>query len=152
MSTGTVYIDARLKDERGNVITMGRVLLGHNAIINPQDVGLSTVKAITFTAWDTLAASIIPGSAGSLAGKDYNRSNPRHITVMAGSIGSQNNLGRNTTAATGSGNYVRVRAFRIRETGTKTLVGTPTSRLYITYSRLGTHPGSVRASYWAVGR
>jgi len=144
MSTGTVYIDARLKDERGNVVTMGRVLLGHNAIINPQDVGLSTVKAITFTAWDTLAASIIPGSAGSMVGKNYDRSNPRHITVMAGSIGSQNNLGRNTTAATGSGNYVRVRALRLRS-GAQGSAGRAALSM-------GTHPGSVRASYWAVGR
>lgn len=142
MARGTVYVDARFKDETGNVLVAGRVLLGHNDIINTQDLGLSVIKAITFTPWDTLPGAIIPGSQGSLAGKDYTRSNPRFVTVISGSIGSLNSIGVATSPGTQQGNYVRFRALRIRESGTVT-----NSRAVI-----GTHPGSVRASYFAIGR
>ena len=142
MARGTIYVDASITDPKGNVMVAGRMMLGHNDVINPRDIGLSTIKAITFSAWDAQPELIIPGSAGSLTGKDYNRSNPRMVTIVSGSIGSLNSLGTGASPGTQGGNYVRFRALRIRESGTVTTLR----------SRIGTHPGSVRVSYWAVGR
>ena len=122
----------------------GRMKLGHNDIINPRDLGLSTIKAITFSAWDAQPELIVPGSAGSMVGKNYDRSNPRMVTVVSGSIGSLDSLGTGVSPGTQGGNYVRFRAMRLRSgaigTGPRAFVG------------IGTHPGSVRVSYWAVGR
>ena len=144
MARGTIYIDASLKDDAGNVLVAGRMLLGMNDVINPRDLGLSTIKAITFSAWDTLPTTITPGSAGSMVGQDYNRSAPRYVTVVSGSIGSLNSLGTGVSPGTQGGNYVRFRAMRIRAgaTGTGPRVVT----------QIGTHPGSTRVSYFAVGR
>lgn len=143
MARGTVYVDARLKDERGNVVVFGRVLLGLNDIINPRDLGLSTIKSMVFTPWDTLVTSIIPGSAGSLTGKDYGRSNPRQFSVMVGSIGSLNSLSTGVSPGTQGGNYVRVNAYRVIGRGTV---------VQARGAYIGTHTGSMRASYTAVGR
>ncbi len=145
MATGSVYIDAKLKDERGNVVTMGRVLLGQNATINPQDLEMRVVKAISFNPWpgrDTFAA----GSIGSQATKLYFR----EFRTMTGSLGSLEVLDAATGATTPVGNYVRVRSYRVQTLGSMTARVTGpqgTARLYI-----GTQAGSMRANYWAVGR
>lgn len=145
MATGTVSVDAKLKDERGNLVTMGRVKLGGNATINPQDLEMRVVKAITFNPWpgrDTMVA----GSIGSLASKDYFR----QFYVMQGSIGSLEILDAATGAASPVGNYVRVRSYRVKTLGSITARADGpqgTARLYI-----GTQAGSIRASFWAIGR
>ena len=144
MARGTVYIDASLKDDRGNVIVMGRMKLGLNDVVNPRDLGLSTIKAITFSAWDTLPTGIVSGSSGSMVGKDYNRSNPRMVTVVSGSIGSYDSLGSGASPGTQGGNYVRFRAMRIISGA----IGTGPRA----FTSIGTHAGSVRVSYFAVGR
>ncbi|GEM_PF-5439258 len=133
MATGSVYIDVSLKDqERGNTVVFGRVLLGQNATINPQDVGLRTVKAIGFSPWLSGPARFIPGS-GQL----------RSVVLMTGSIGSLGVFDTATAAATPIGNYVRVRTQRLTGTGNTSASGGTW--------RLGTVAGSARASFWAVG-
>lgn len=144
MARGTVAIDARFKDESGNVLVAGRVKLGHNDIINPRDLDLSTIRAITFTPWGAGPTAIIPGSVGSMVGQDYDRSNPRFFSVMNGSIGSLDSVGTGASPGTAGGNYVRVRAFRTRIGD----LGTGPRGVVV----IGTHPGSMRASFFAVGR
>lgn len=144
MARGTVNIDATFKDTTGNVMVGGRMLLGHNQIINPRDLGLSTIKSIVFSAWDSLPTSIIPGSVGSMTGQNYDRSNPRFITIVSGSIGSYGQLGTASAPGTQGGNYVRFRAMRIRSGA---LGSGPRPA-----TNIGTHPGSTRVSYFAIGR
>ena len=148
MARGTVYVDARFKDQdTGNALVFGRVLLGASDIINPRDLGLSSIKSIVFTAWDAVPTSIVPGSSGSMVGKNYDRSNPRLFSIITGSIGSAfpaTSLSTGASPGTAGGNYVRVTSLRLRS-GALGSAG----RGAVT---LGTHPGSLRASFWAVGR
>ena len=133
MATGTVYIDGSLKDkERGTVLVFGRVLVGQNATIRPQDLGLRTVRAIGFSPWLSQPLSMVQGNAAI-----------RAAVMMAGSIGSLGVLDTSIAAATPLGNYVRVQSYRLTGTG---LGGASTGTF-----RLGTVAGSVRASYWAIG-
>ena len=144
MARGTVYIDASITDPKGNVMVAGRMKLGMNDVINPRDVGMSTIKAIVFSAWDTLPTTITPGSAGSMVGQNYDRSAPRYVTVVSGSIGSLDTLSTAVSPGTQGGNYVRFRAMRIRSGA----IGTGPRA----FTHIGTHPGSTRVSFWAVGR
>ena len=128
MARGTVYIDASIKDDKGNVVVYGRAKLGMTDVINPRDLGLSTIKAIGFTTWDAQYPVAITGT--------------RYISVAAGSIGSYDTLSTAVSPGTQGGNYVRVEVMRLRETGSGAHQRTS----------MGTHPGSTRMSYWAVGR
>ena len=139
-TTGSVYVDARLKDPRGNVVAIGRLLSGQNATFDAADFQMRTIKSVVITAWEpintTNKTTFVPGSIGSQAGKEYRRG---FITV-SGSIGSLDALN----------NYLRLRMFRVSTIGTAGVrTGAQGTRnvLYI-----GTQAGSIRASYMAVGR
>jgi len=116
------------------------VLLGHKDVIHPRDLGLRTIKTISFTPWGDQSAAFALNSMGSV----------RSFRVMNGSIGSLEILDTSAAAAlTGTGNYVRVRSLQVRPTGsinTTSGVG-GAGGIYI-----GTVAGSMRASFTAVGR
>lgn len=144
MSNGTVTIDARYKNDQSQVMSIGRIKVGNNDIIRPQDLGLRTVKSIHFTPWTQSPNPIVPGTiGGSMAAKNYLRTLNRKTAIVTGSIGSLGVLDTSTTGATPIGNYVRVRAYTLAPFGT--WVGNYTLIL-------GTQAGSIRASFLAVGR
>ena len=121
---GTVYVDARIKGEDNTVLTVGRVLIGQNDIINPEDVGLNLIRGINFTPWQ---APVTPNVY--VGGR-------RSVRFMGGSIGSLESE---------TGNYVRVTTNVLRGTGF--VAAGYSGTLYI-----GTFAGSTRASYMAWGR
>lgn len=148
MALGTVYVDGRFRNAQGQVLVMGRVLLGYNDVIRPKDLELTVIKSIIFQPWAQAPVSIIPGSVGSMVGKSYIRSNPRQVFFMQGSIGSLNT--QDTSAAgVGSlgGNYVRVKSGRITTVGTTGQLN-KTGGVMMT---IGTVGGSLRGNYLAVG-
>ena len=121
---GTVYVDARFKGEAGEVMSVGRVLLGQNDTINPEDVGLNLIRGINFTPWQPV---VTPNTY--VGGR-------RTVRFMGGSIGSLESE---------TGNYVRVTTHVLRGTGF--VAAGYSGTLYI-----GTFAGSTRASYMAWGR
>lgn len=150
MASGSVTVDATLKDPRGNVVVFGRALLGNDGVILPRDLGLAHIKNILFTPWHTPSRAMGQGSIGSLATINY----ARGFATVSGSIGSLGILDTSATTAAGSttpvGNYVRVRAYRMRTLGSITAraaAAQGTRGLYI-----GTIAGSLRHSFVAVGR
>lgn len=133
MATGTVYVDASIKDqERDASLVVGRLLVGNNSTVRPQDLNLRTIRSMVLTPWGAGPARFIPGS-GQL----------RSAIIMSGSIGSLGVLDTSTAAATPVGNYVRIRAHRLYGTGQ----GANSTGTW----RLGTQAGSMRASFIAVG-
>ncbi len=146
MASGTVYVDASLKDSRGNVVVFGRALVGHNGVILPRDLGLSYIKTINLTPWHASPRIMVAGSIGSQATKDYRRS----FAVVSGSIGSLGVFDTSAGSTAPTGNYARIRSYRVETLGSITarVAGAQgTARLYI-----GTQAGSVRYSFNAVGR
>ena len=143
-TTGTIIVDYSTRDQRGAVLSIGRIKVGQNATIDAADFQMRTLKSVVLTPWpsEISQSAFVPGSIGSQSTKNYRRS----FFYMAGSIGSLNTLN----------NYIRVKAFMMITRGSFTQRGTlsgvlgtwknPAS-LYI-----GTQPGSMRASYVAVGR
>ncbi len=144
MSSGTVYIDAQVKDERGNSLVFGRVKVGNNATINPRDLGLRYIQQINFNPWHAPQA-MVAGCIGSQATKLYRRG----FATVSGSLGSLGVLDTSTGSATPIGNYVRVRSYAVLTLGSMTLRGAGpqgTKALYI-----GTQAGSLRHGYQAIG-
>lgn len=140
MAAGTVYVDGSFRNSKGQVMVMGRVLLGTNDTIRPRDLGLRTIKSIVFSPWGDQDAALTLDAMGSV----------RSFRVITGSIGSLDVLDTSTSslAASGTGNYVRTRALVIRPAGS---IGVAANhgggvRVYI-----GTVGGSMRASFIAVG-
>lgn len=131
MATGTVYVDISLKDrERGVSVVAGRMLLGNNALVRPQDLNLRTIRSINLQPW--YATTLTPAAAQL-----------RSAMIAAGSIGSLGVLDTSTSPGTMTGNYVRVRNHRF--------YGSVSASAHGTW-RLGTQPGSVRLSFLAVGQ
>lgn len=142
-TTGSVYIDARMRDERGNVVVMGRALLGGNATIDASSFDLRTLKSITLMPWHH-GQAVVAGSIGSLVGKHYRRT----MVSVAGSVGSYGQLG----------NYVRVHTIRMRTIGSFLQVGTWAATVRNggtavarSGAYIGTQAGSVRMTYFAAG-
>ena len=123
MANGTVYVDSRIRGEDNTVLTVGRLLVGQNDTINPEDVGLNLIRGINFTPWQA------PVASNYVAAR-------RRLRFMSGSIGSLESE---------TGNYVRVTTAVILGTGVVP-AGYP-GTLYV-----GTFSGSTRASYMAWGR
>jgi hypothetical protein len=140
MSDGTVYVDMTMRNDQGQAMVMGRVLLGHDANIHPRDLGLKLIKSIVFTPWGDQEAKAALNSMGSA----------RRFRVMTGSIGSMDTLDTSASSNkdTGSGNYVRVRTFQVAPAGSIGVLANHGGgvRVYI-----GTQAGSIRASYIASG-
>ena len=145
MASGSVYIDARLKDEDGNTVVFGRALLGNKATINPRDLGLRYIRNVVITPWHTPGRPMGQGSIGSLASIDYSRG----FASVSGSLGSLGVLDTSTGSAAPIGNYVHIRAYRMRTLGSLTMraaAAQGTRGLYI-----GTQAGSLRHSFIAIG-
>ena len=107
MSSGSVYLDTVDKLPSGNVIASGRLKIGNNDTVKPDQLGMRLVRS-----FQVLPSAFTPaGSQESFA-----------VVIASGSIGSLDTI--NTGGgALGSGNYVRVRKFVLNSyDGTATLV------------------------------
>lgn len=125
MANGSVYVDEQIKGSKGNVISIGRVLLGVSDSILPGDLEMKTVKTIVFTPWDQ--GRFVPGSVGPGTYKGW--------TVMSGSIDTPGSFQ----------NSVSVRTQRVE----LLTAGTINFALGIGTQHIGS--GSFRANFIAVG-
>jgi len=135
-TTGSVYVDWWHRNDMGQIMVAGRVLVGANATIDGRDFRMRTIKSLQLDPWIPETAqsrSFVPGSIASLGGKSYKR---RFVT-MSGSIGSVDTLT----------SYVRIRTYVLQN------VGTPGNRFSGSNQGfyIGTQAGSIRATYTAFG-
>lgn len=128
MANGTLYVDARFRDDSGNVVVIGRGRMGGADNINPRDIQLRRIKSFIPNPWVNPYTYV---------------NGRRSVVYMSGSIGSLTSVDKSTGAA-GSGNYVRLRTIAVKGSGASAQ-GYPGS------VSIGTYAGSVRFSFIAVG-
>lgn len=138
-STGSVYPFDSYKGKKGNIIVVGRIKIGRDAVLEARDFGLRRLHAapVLNPNFGDRFQVTVAGSIGSQGGRQYNRS----FAVVNGSLGSGGSLN----------NYVRVRGYFVRTLGSitaQTLAPQGTRGLYI-----GSRPGagSMNYSFWAFG-
>lgn len=133
-STGTVYVTDSLKGRKGNVIVVGRLKVGNDAVLEAQSFNLRRVFGIAVTPGGYDRFRLGQGSIGSLGANRYDRT----FTSLTGSIGSGGSLN----------NYVKMRTRLAQSIGSLT-VRTPYKGTFGLY--LGTRAGSINSSFIAWG-
>ena len=144
MATGSVYVDAKFTTLRGQAVVIGRIKVGQTATINAKDIELRTIRNFVVVPYG-VADRFVAGSIGSTTSKHYFR----RAVIMGGSLGSQDVLDTSTGAAP-TGAYVQVNSYLVKTFGSITMRSTAAQGTKGIY--FGTQPGSLRASYWAIGR
>lgn len=123
-NVGSVYQDYRVKDEKGGILSVGRMLAGQNGTFPAAAFGMRQLKSFIATPWMNVVMT-----AGT-------KVEEREFFTASGSIGSYGVVD----------NYVRVRNYR--HSPRESALGSNLSKG--TYY-IGTLAGSFRLSYIAVG-